>query len=123
VDAETRIMMRIDNGVNDHRICGYIYGKGLGGDAGVAGSRFESPDGLRPNEKTPLLVHIVLIDNGNNSASVTLEFTNLATKATYSTSREPSFAVDWNLTSTYSSRNRFGFVAPMRCSATTRDVF
>ena len=123
VDAETRIMMRIDNGVNDHRICGYIYGKGLGGDAGVAGSRFESPDGLRPNEKTPLLVHIVLIDNGNNSASVTLEFTNLATKATYSTSREPSFAVDWNLTSTYSSRNRFGFVAPMRCSATMRDVF
>ena len=123
VDEETRIMIRIDNGVNDHRICGFIYGKCLGGDAGVAGSRYESPDGMRPNEKTPLLVHIVLIDNGNNSASVTLEFTNLVTKATYSTSREPSFAVGWNLTSTYSSRNRFGFVAPIGCSATMRDVF
>ncbi len=123
VDAETRIMIRIDNGVNDHRICGFIYGKVLGGDAGAAGTRFESPDGLRPNEKTPLLVHITLIDNGDNSASFTLEFTNLATKATYSTSREASYSIDWNLTSTYSARNRFGYTRPINCAATLSNVF
>ena len=122
IDAATRVMIRIDNGVNDKRVCGYIYGASLGG-AGAAGTRFESSNAVRANENTPLLVHVTLIDNGSNSATVNLDFTNLADNATYSTSRDVSFATDWNLSPTYDARNRFGYVTPISCSATLRSVF
>ena len=122
IDAKTRIMIRIDNGANDKRVCGHIYGASLG-NAGDAGTKFESSNVVRANENTPLLVHVTLIDNGSNSASVNVDFTNLADNATYSTSRDVSFATDWNLSPTYDARNKFGYVAPIGCNATIRSVF
>ena len=122
IDAATRVMIRIDNGPNDKRVCGYIYGASLG-NAGADGTRFESSNVVRANENTPLLVHVTLIDNGSNSASVNLDFTNLANNATYSTSRDVSFATDWNLSPTYDARNRFGYTRPIGCSATIKSVF
>ncbi len=121
IDAKTRIMIRLDNGVGDARVCGYIYGSSLG-DAGP-GTKFESSNVVRPNENTPLLVHITLIDNGSNSASVNVDFTNLANSANYSLSRDVSFETDWNLSPTYNARNKFGYVGPIGCNATIRSVF
>lgn len=122
IDAKTRIMIRIDNGANDKRVCGHIYGASLG-NAGDAGTKFESSNVVRANENTPLLVHVTLIDNGSNSASVNVDFTNLADNSTYSTSRDVSFATDWNLSPTYDARNKFGYTRPIGCSATIRSVF
>jgi hypothetical protein len=122
IDAKTRIMIRIDNGPNDKRVCGHIYGASLG-NAGDAGTKFESSNVVRANENTPLLVHVTLIDNGSNSASVNVDFTNLADNSTYSTSRDVSFATDWNLSPTYDARNKFGYTRPIGCSATIRSVF
>ena len=121
IDAKTRVCIRIDNKVGSKKVCGHFYGASLG--AAGAGTSFESSNDVRENETTPLLVHVALIDNGNNSASVSADFTNLANDASYSLSRDVVFDVDWNLSSTYDARNKFGYSAPVGCSFTIRNAF
>ncbi len=122
IDAATRLMIRIDNNPgNDSRVCGYIYGGPLG-NAGDAGTRFESQGNMRPTGYETLIIHVALVDNGNNSASSTIDIINSVTGLTYSISKSQSYSVDWNLTSAFDARNKFGYVGPINCTVSIKDV-
>ena len=120
IDAKTRLLIRIDNN-NDTNLKGYISGGSLG-SAGAEGTSF-STSGFRGTLQQTLLVHISLVDNGSNSATITVEFTNLVTDAVYSTSRNVTFSVDWGLGASYVNRNKFGISNCINCNTTIRSVF
>ena len=121
IDEQSRIYLRIDN-PSSTKLSGYIYGKSLG-IAGAEGTSFSSGDGVRSTSYDPLLVHINLVDNGSNNVTITINFLNLVTGATFSQTRTTTFAVDYALSSEYAARNRLGIIGAINCTATIESVF
>lgn len=106
---------------------GYISGGSLGSEGGS--TAFSSSNEMRTTLKDTLFIHCTIIDEGNNAATLTIEFTNLATGATFSATRNVTFSgftgnpQSWGLDATNAYRNKFGISNPVRCAVTLRSVF
>ncbi len=129
IDGQSRVMFRINNtpGMGDTRLSGYIYGASLGG-AGAEGTRFDSGVHFRESGYETLLIHMTVIDKGNNQITFKVEVTNINDGQVFETSREVTFTptsepLGYGLTSEYADRNKFGIPRPIACKATISDVF
>ena len=126
IDGYSRLRVRINN-TNNKQLNGYISGGSLGGEGGS--TAFSSSNEMRTTLKDTLFIHCTIIDEGNNAATLTIEFTNLATGATFSATRNVTFSgftgnpQSWGLDATNAYRNKFGISNPVRCAVTLRSVF
>ena len=118
VDAKSRLFIRINEN-NDGRFEGFVFGGSLGNE-GDPGTYYNLGNAFR-KQGDNILIHLTVIDNGNNSVLFTLEATNLRTRVT-------NF-VNYNVTFTQYSmsegadRNKMALLPAVKCEWRFIDAF
>ena len=119
LDGNSRAVIRINENGNG-RLDGYVSGGSLGQE-GAEGTYFNISYTFRKSGDA-LLIHLSLIDNGNNSVTLGLEFTNIRTRETGFASKNITFnSYDMNYEN--GVRNKICAMTSVGCSWRFTDAF
>lgn len=117
LDAKSRLSIRINENDNN-RLDGYIYGASLGA-AGNEGTYYNLGNSFR-KMSDQLLVHLTIVDNGENNIDFTLEVINLRTREIGSTTKNVTFT---EYSSATWARNKMALESSVGCEWRFIDAF
>lgn len=119
LDAKSRLVVRFNEN-NNGRLDGYIYGGSLGVDAKYPDNYFTLGDSFRKTGDL-ILVHLIVIDEGSNAISFTLECANLRTREVNSITLDVTFTQ--YSASEGETRNKMALLRPINCEWRFIDAF